>query len=372
MRSYCLVVAAGLVVVGGPLAATAPFEVSTGRPMVQLTVNGEGPYPFVLDTGAPGLIVRPALVDKLGLEVVGTTQVNSPLGGTPVEARQMRVDSISLGGAAVTNLEAIVLDHLGKAGLGMGIIGPSLFREHGPLQLDFRGNTVTIGDDAKPAGAQTWLSFGESAPLLDVPVQIGELRIDGHIDTGSPGVLAIPSRFEDQLPLKGPVRTVGMARTVDAEFEIRAAPIETSVRVGDAEIPLREVHLAELPVANLGTAGLRGLSLHVDWENERFALTGVAEPVAEQPPSHAVRAGGGPRFGVRARPTEDGAIQVVGTDPGSPAETIGLLPGDRIIAINGKATGELGHSQVRAELAKPGVELTVERDGEKIQVKRKD
>jgi predicted aspartyl protease len=372
MRSLFPIVVACLLVVGGPLAATAPFEVSTGRPMVQLTVNGEGPYPFVLDTGAPGLIVRPELVDELGLEVLGTTEVNSPLGGTPVEVQQVHVDTISLGGVSAIGIEAIVIEHLGKAGLGMGVVGPALFRSHGPLKLDFKNNTLTIGDDVKPEGVETWIPFGKSAPLLDIPVQIGELRIDGHIDTGSPGVLAVPSRYENQLPLSGPVRTVGMARTVDAEFEIRAAPIETTVRAGDARIPLREVHLAKLPVVNLGTGGLRGLTLYVDWKQERFALTGTAEPVAKMAGSQAGPAGGGPRFGVRARPTGDGAIEVVGTDPGSPAELIGLLAGDRIVAINGKPTGEMEHSQVRAELVKPGLELTVERDGEKIRLTQKD
>jgi predicted aspartyl protease len=375
MRSLFPIVVACLLVVGGPLAATAPFEVSSGRPMVELTVNGEGPYPFVLDTGAPGLIVRPELVEELELEVLGTTEVNSPLGGTPVEVQQVHVDSIDLGGASTSGLEAIVIEHLGKAGLGMGVVGPALFRAHGPLKLDFKDNTLTIGDDVKPEGVETWIPFGKSAPLLDIPVQIGELRIDGHIDTGSPGVLAVPSRYEEQLPLSGPVRTVGMARTVDDEFEIRAAPIETTVRVGDAQIPLREVHLAKLPVVNLGTGGLRGLTLYVDWKQERFALTGTADPVARMgrmAKSQAVPAGEGPRFGVRARPTGDGAIEVVGTDPGSPAEKIGLLAGDRIIAINGKPTAELEHAQVRAELVKPGLELTVERDGETIRLKQKD
>jgi predicted aspartyl protease len=370
MRPIFVIAAAFLVVVGGPLAATAPFEVSTGRPMIQLTVNGKGPYPFVLDTGAPSLILRPALVEELGLEVVGTTEVNSPMGGTPVEVDQVRVESIGLGDASVADLEAIVLGHLGGAGLGMGIVGPAVFREHGPLLLDFKSNTLTIGDDAKPADVETWISFGESAPLLDIPVQIGELRIDGHIDTGSPGVLAVPNRFEDKLPLSGPVRTVGTAQTVDAEFEIRSAPIETIVRVADAQITVREISLAPLPVANLGTAGLRGLTLYIDWKQERFALTGKAEPVARQVRSGAVPAGSGPRFGVRARPTEDGSVVVMGTEPGSPAEAIGLLAGDRIIAINGTSMAELG-SQVRAELSKPDAELTIERDGETITLKRK-
>lgn len=362
MRSILVTAAVLLVVVGGTLAATAPFETSSGRPMVQLTVNGKGPYPFVLDTGAPSLIVRPALVEELGLEVTGKTEVNSPMGGTPVEVREVQVASIDLGGATVTGLEAIELSHLGKAGLGMGIVGPAVFRDSGPMVLDFKANTVTIGEDAKPGPVETWIPFGESAPLLDIPVQIGELLIDGHIDTGSPGVLAIPSGFEDKLPLSGPVRVLGMGRTVDAEFEIRSAPIEATVRVADAQIPVREVSFAPLPVANLGTGGLRGLNLYIDWEHERFALTGKAEPVARQ---------ARPRFGIRARPTEDGSIEVMGTEPGSPAEAIGLLAGDRIVAINGKSMGELG-AAVRAELSKPDTELTVERNGETIRLKRKE
>jgi hypothetical protein len=198
------------------------------------------------------------------------------------------------------------------------------------------------------------------------------LLVDGHIDTGSPGTLSVPIGLVDQLPLTGPVRQIGKARTVDAEFEIRAAPIDTTVRIGDAEIPLTEVHLAELPGANLGTGGLRGLSLHVDWENERFALTGTADPVAMRPRAQAVAAGTGPRFGILASPCTRCAIEVLGTEPGSPAEEIGLLRGDRILAINDKPTDKLEFAQVRAELTAAELELEIERDGRRILLKRAD
>lgn len=239
--------------------------------------------------------------------------------------------------------------------------------------MDFESNILSLGDDAKAADIESWLPFGPSAPLLDVPVVIGELRIDGHLDTGSPGTLSVPSSYEARLPLSGPVRTVGMARTIDAEFEIRAAPIEVAVRLGDALIPITEIHFADLPVANVGTAGLRGLSLHVDWEHERLAITGTSRPATgphHRP--HAVPAGSGPRFGLRARPSGGGPIHVVGTDAGSPAEAIGLLEGDLIVAINGTPPGELDFSQVRAELSRPDVELTVERDGETVRLSRGD
>lgn len=366
---------------GASFAATASFDLDSGRPMVQLMVNGKGPYAFVLDTGSPSLLVMQSLVDELGLEVVGSDELESPMQGTPVEVDVVRVESIALGAAAVGDLEAMVLDMEGH-GLGSGVVGPVLFREHGALTLDFESNTIALGEDSI-GDAGTWLPFGASAPLLDVPVRIGDVVIEGHLDTGNPGVLSVPNRFEDRLPLSGPVRTVGRARTVDAEFEIRGAPIDESVQVGDAEIPLSQIMLSAIPVANLGTAGLRGLVLHVDWENERFALTGTADPGSG--PHHETRpttsgegqqrvvrmAGGdGPRFGLRAMPSSDGAIQVAGTEPGSPAESIGLLAGDRIVAINGKSTRDLELPDVRTELNRPELVLTVERDGETLQLKR--
>ena len=46
--------------------ATAHFH-SDGHPLVQVTINGHGPYTFVLDTGASALVVSQWLVDELKL-----------------------------------------------------------------------------------------------------------------------------------------------------------------------------------------------------------------------------------------------------------------------------------------------------------------
>ncbi len=373
MKNSLVVVAMLLMLstAGAAFAATSSLDLESGRPMVQLMVNGKGPYPFVLDTGSPALLVMRSLVDELGLEVVGSDELRSPMQGTPVPVDVVRVESIALGGAAVDELKAIVLDMDGH-GLGSGVVGPTLFREHGALTLDFARNTISLGEKP-PAGIETWLPFGASAPLLDIPVRIGDLVIEGHLDTGSPGVLSIPSGFEDRLPLTGPVSTLGRGRTVDAEFEIRGAPIDGSARIGDVEIPLGQIVLSDLPVANLGTSGLRGLVLHVDWENERLALTGRSQPSESGPVAHRMvrNAGGeGPRFGLRAMPSPDGTIQVMGTEPGSPAEAIGLVAGDRIVALNGKPARDLDLAAVRAELASPELVLTIERDGGTVRLEQ--
>ncbi len=370
-----------LILTGKALAETIPFDVSSGRPMVELMVNGQGPYPFVLDTGSPDLVVMKSLVDELGLEVVGSDELQSPMQGTPVPVDVVHVDSVGLGTITLGELEAPVLD-MGQHGLGYGIVGPAMFRDQGSITLDFQNNSVSFGGGSRD-DVRSWMPFGASAPLLDIPVYLGDLEIDGHLDTGNPGVLSVPNPLEGRLPLSGPVRTIGQARTVDAVFDIRAAPIETSARVGDAEIPLNQIMLSAIPVANLGTAGLRGLVLHIDWQAERFALTGKGDPApgplggaraasSTDGARRVVREAGGegPRFGMRAGSSGGGPIEVLGTEPGSAAEAIGLLAGDRIVAINGRPTGDLEISAIRAELASADLALTVEREGERLTLTR--
>ena len=182
-----------LAATGTAPVATVPLDLSTGRPMVQMMVNGQGPYPFIFDTGSPSLLVTQALVDELELPVLRTTEMVSPVGGTPVQTFLVHVDSLTLGDVPAKDLEAMVLN-LSGAGLGMGVVGPAIFRDHGPLTLDFASNTLTMGKGS-PAGVETWIPFGASAPLLDVPLRIGESRMDGHVDTGSPGILTVRSRI---------------------------------------------------------------------------------------------------------------------------------------------------------------------------------
>jgi len=382
MRATSIVLLSVLLVsAGSALAAAIPFDVSSGRPMVDLMVNGQGPYPFVLDTGSPSLLVMKSLADELKLEVVGSDELQSPVQGTPVKVDVVRVDSVALGDATIEGYEALVLD-MGEHGLGRGIVGPAFFREHGTTTLDFDRNTISFGEGSGDE-VRNWLPFGASAPLLDIPVRIGDLEVDGHLDTGNPGVLSFPNRLEDRLPLSGPAHTIGQARTVDAVFDIRAAPIDASARIGDAEVPLSQIMLSAIPVANLGTAGLRGLVLHIDWQNERFALIGRADPAPG--PLHAAQAaestdgahrvvrdagGEGPRFGLRAIPSGGGPIEVIGTEPDSAAEAIGLLAGDQIVAINGRPTGEVEPSAIRTELARSDLVLKVERDGEMLTLSR--
>ena len=64
MKKRLVLLACLLLAAGGPLAASVSFDVDSGRPMVELTVNGQGPYPFVFDTGSPSLLVMRSLAEE--------------------------------------------------------------------------------------------------------------------------------------------------------------------------------------------------------------------------------------------------------------------------------------------------------------------
>lgn len=355
-------------------AHIAPFDLASGRPMVMLAVNGEGPFPFVMDTGAVGLSVRPALVEELGLVKTGQDEINSPAGGTPVPVDVVSVASVDLAGARVENVSAIVFELGAGDQLGMGVVGPSMWSDHGAVTMDFAANTVAIGGDVYPDAG--WIPLGESAPLLDAPVRIGDVEIPGHIDSGGQHVLAVPTAYADDLPLAGEPVTIGMARTIDRSFEIKAAPIDAEARIGDAVVPLNQVMLSDLPFANLGTAGLSGLTLVMDWTNDRFALSGRATPaagprrVAMAAPADGATPAYGDRapFGVQLAGAPGGGFSVAGVIPGSRAEALGLQAGDGLVAINGTPLAEIAPQDMGPLLGTPPVALTVERGGETIEL----
>jgi len=254
--------------------AVIPFDMSTGRPVVQAMINGQGPYPFIFDTGSPILVILSPLDQELDLEVVGATQVGSPAGGEPVDADLVRIDAVTLGDAHLSSTEATVLNIPNlPVGAGAGVMGPALFRDYGRVTLDFTTNTILIGGEIDESAISTWMPIDPGSLHLNAPVRIGDQVIPGHIDTGAPALLSVPNEYQDLLPLTGPIRTLGIARTVDAEFEIRGAPIEVSARIGDAAIALTQIVFSALPVANVGSAGLAGMRIDIDWTNNRFALT---------------------------------------------------------------------------------------------------
>jgi len=256
--------------------AEAPMDLSSGRPVVEVFVNGEGPFPFVIDTGAPrGGMLSSETVEALNLKPVGQQQIGSPLGGEPVDADLYQIDVLEIAGAESRDFQLASISAAAANGMGANVIGPALF-DDGLVTFDFQNNILRIGGTAPDD--VTWIEFGDSAPILDGIVTIKGAEMEAHIDSGAPHIVTLPNAYADTLALDGPPEVIGRARTIDKEFDISRAPLDAEITIGDARIPITSVLFGPLPFVNIGTGGLRGLVLTIDWPNERYAIVGEATP----------------------------------------------------------------------------------------------
>lgn len=177
-----------------------------GRAVALVEVNGQGPFRFIIDTGANRSVLSQALASRLGLAHSGEGMVHSVDGAEL--ANLVNLESLSLGGLQLSSGETPVLD------------GPMLGGEHGLLgvdgmagrllHVDFTKHCVAIHEDPARVATKGWLSvpaqlrFGS---LILVEGEIVGVRVNVLIDTGSNVSLA-NERFRDAL------RGVG-ARTIE-------------------------------------------------------------------------------------------------------------------------------------------------------------
>src|SRR4029077_18742566 len=86
---------------------TVPMQDMEGRPVVELKINGKGPYRFILDTGAVTTVVSDELSRQLSLTSPAGVQVASA-GGGPAPAIVL-IRDVRIGDAVLEDMIAAVM-----------------------------------------------------------------------------------------------------------------------------------------------------------------------------------------------------------------------------------------------------------------------
>lgn len=261
-------------------------------PLIEATIDGRGPYTFLLDTGARGSVISKAFADSFGLRVVGQARVGSPVaGGTPREASLIEIDRMAVGGAQLEKISAVAMD-LSTVGLGaggsspVGVLSPAMFA--GALvTLDFAGHRLVLRRGALPApDGRDVFGWDSTARLPQVPVDLPGGRQDVHVDTGSPAGLSLPSSWAARLPLAAKPESAGVARTIDHTFVRRKARLNGTVSIGRHTFANPELTFAdEIVVGSVGMEWLRRFRLTLDPASRRIRLDpNPATPAAAERP----------------------------------------------------------------------------------------
>ena len=153
------------------------------RMAVPVMVNGRGPFPFVIDTGANRTVVSDALAAQLGLPPSGSLQIRAAMG--MARTGSVRVASLAVGRRRLLDLQAPVLEAGNLGALGMlGIDAVSDQR----LVMDFRKKqmvlTQTVRREADP-GTLVVQAKSKYGQLLLVDSEAEGIPLYVIIDTGS-------------------------------------------------------------------------------------------------------------------------------------------------------------------------------------------
>jgi predicted aspartyl protease len=180
-----------------PGVAGATARDAAGRAIALISINGQGPFRFIIDTGANRSVLSQALATRLGLVPAGVGVVHSIDGAEP--AMLVNVESLSFGALHLSRGDTPVLD------------GPMLSGEDGLLgvdgmagrllYIDFTKHCVEVYESAEQIRMKGWrraparMRFGS---LVMVAGEILGVRVNVLIDTGSDISLA-NRKFRDAL-----------------------------------------------------------------------------------------------------------------------------------------------------------------------------
>jgi hypothetical protein len=115
--------------------------------VVPVTINGSGPYRFILDTGASNTLLSAAIADTLRIPKQGDATLLIASGRLPVTIRTVSV--LNVGAAHLDNIEVTVADFALLKTLNVeGVLGADYLRRF-KVSIDYNNQTV----DLEPASA---------------------------------------------------------------------------------------------------------------------------------------------------------------------------------------------------------------------------
>src|SRR6185437_4761371 len=331
--------------------------------MVQAKVNGQGPYRFLIDSGAANsYLVDLGLAKKLGCKLQEPFQGTGAGEGSYAEYRcgQKR---LQLGNLTIPDAEVVAIDMRPVCTvLGRridGVLGQDLFRKYA-VAIDFLGAKVTISDPAqfRPPASGVELPLRSDRGLM---LTEGSLSLSrGHpipvtflIDTGA--IMAdifLNAPFAKAHGLQAGLGSPSSYHTIAGTTRFKMRRI-AQLRLGSLVL--------EGPVANVSADRQGILAGGGDWDavlgggvlrRFRLAFDLPHSRVFLQPNSHFSQPFSADCSGLVLRadgPSLDRYV-VDSVIPGSPAALAGIRENDQLRTVNGLPVAKLGLGEVRRTL----------------------
>ncbi len=336
----------------GRRPTTVPISVERGDIIVYAKIDGEGPLPFILDTGGHA-ILTPEAARGLGLRTMGAGSSGGG-GSGRVGVSYTFARSLTIGDIAIPNQPFLVIPYdndfsdRGSRPRLAGILGLEVF-ERLAVRIDYAHAAMTL----TPAA-----SFHQVGPSVRVPIVFQEdiplavASADGYaglfgIDTGNSGS---PIMFGPFLQSHGFLKryALGAAATSSGTGGAVYSSTQVLASLQFAHRSLRNI-LAYFVVGQhggsfsssteAGNLGYQVLANFVPTYDYRRSVMFLAPATAGPLPARG-------RAGLGLSKESHAFFSVVGVLPNSPASDAGIVTGDTISAVNGRPASSLSPADV--------------------------
>jgi predicted aspartyl protease len=220
-----------------------------GRVVAPVYINGQGPFRFVVDTGANRSVLSGRLARRLGLSEVASGQVHSING--VATAPFVDVDALSYGALEIFDTQLPVLEggvFAGELGL-LGVDGMAGRR----LRMNIRDNCIEISNASTARRLRGWttirgeLRFGHLL-IADASVRGVDIRV--LVDTGSQFTLG-NSALRAALDGARNRRTDANSYTAGDLLVLDRMVVVPRLRLGDMEVRTLKAYIGDYHIFDL-------------------------------------------------------------------------------------------------------------------------
>jgi predicted aspartyl protease len=211
---------------------------------VPVRIDGEGPFRFMIDTGAQATVLSYELANLLALSDRGTAVLVGMASRRPIET--VPVDGVELG-SRFFNIARAPLVPRENIGAADGILGIDSLQDQRVL-IDFRKNQIAVADAAELGGNAGYeivvRARKELGQLIITQARIDGVRVAVLVDTGAQGSIGNFALLKKLRSREHSTTELTDINGVQLNGTIR---ITRELQIGRAQLNLLPVFFAESP-----------------------------------------------------------------------------------------------------------------------------
>jgi hypothetical protein len=242
-----------------------PIEVSTvaGQvaELVNVCIGGQGPYPFVLDSGAGQSTIDAHLARRLQLPSAGQPEtfggVDCTGAARPVSVGQWSLEGVDL---APQELTSATMPQIGGKGEPVGLLGSDVLARFGGVRIDFAASDLLVpGPQGQPLPSETSYTGPTGPPPAPVLTQGGGTTVPLTVSPLPGDVsLSVRVRFGDG-PRRSFVVDTGSSQSVVSTSVARS---ESLPRTDLAQRQATVCSVITVPLVHSGQWSVPGQTLY--------------------------------------------------------------------------------------------------------------